>query len=61
MTSHNIKVIAAAAIEQGYAILTENLRHFEKIPELVVKRIYSAALASLPRKCRTPGARECLQ
>jgi predicted nucleic acid-binding protein len=24
--------IAAAAIEQGYAVLTENLRHFEKVP-----------------------------
>jgi predicted nucleic acid-binding protein len=32
-------MIAAAAIEQGYAILTENLRHFEKIPGLVVKRM----------------------
>jgi predicted nucleic acid-binding protein len=27
----NKDLIAAAAIEQGYAILTENLRHFEKI------------------------------
>jgi tRNA(fMet)-specific endonuclease VapC len=35
----NDLMIAAAAIEQGYAILTENLRHFEKIPGLVVKRI----------------------
>lgn len=28
----NDLLIAAAAIEQGYAILTENMRHFEKIP-----------------------------
>jgi predicted nucleic acid-binding protein len=35
----NDLMIAAAAIEQGYAILTENLRHFEKIPGLVVKRM----------------------
>ena len=28
----NDLMIAAAAIEQGYAILTENLRHFERIP-----------------------------
>jgi len=34
----NDLMIAAAAIEQGYAILTENLRHFEKIPGLAVKR-----------------------
>ena len=25
-----------AAIEQGYAVLTENLRHFQKIPNLTV-------------------------
>jgi tRNA(fMet)-specific endonuclease VapC len=35
----NDLMIAAAAMEQGYAILTENLRHFEKIPGLVVKRL----------------------
>ena len=35
----NDLMIAAASIEQGYAILTENLRHFEKIPGLVVKRM----------------------
>ena len=29
-------MIAAAAIEQGYALLTENLRHFHKIPGLKV-------------------------
>ncbi len=29
-------LIAAAAIEQGYAVLTENLRHFEKIPGIQV-------------------------
>jgi predicted nucleic acid-binding protein len=28
----NDLMIAAAAIEQGYAILTENLRHFQMIP-----------------------------
>jgi predicted nucleic acid-binding protein len=39
MLPFNDLMIAAAAIEQGYAILTENLRHFEKIPGLVVKRI----------------------
>ena len=32
----NDLLIAAAAIEQGYAILTENRRHFEKIPGLRV-------------------------
>jgi predicted nucleic acid-binding protein len=32
----NDLLIAAAAIEQGYAILTENLRHFQKIPGLTV-------------------------
>jgi len=29
-------MIAAAAIEQGYAVLTVNRRHFEKIPGLTV-------------------------
>jgi predicted nucleic acid-binding protein len=32
-------LIAAAAIEQGYAVLTENLRHFEKIPGLHVLKL----------------------
>ncbi len=32
----NDLLIAAAAIEQGYAILTDNLRHFQKIPGLTV-------------------------
>jgi tRNA(fMet)-specific endonuclease VapC len=32
----NDLMIAAAAIEQGYAILTGNLRHFLKIPGLTV-------------------------
>jgi predicted nucleic acid-binding protein len=32
----NDLLIAAAAIEQGYAVLTENIRHFRKIPGLVV-------------------------
>jgi predicted nucleic acid-binding protein len=31
--------IGAAALEQGYAVATLNVRHFEKIPGLVVKRI----------------------
>jgi tRNA(fMet)-specific endonuclease VapC len=29
-------MIAAAALEQGYAVLTTNLRHFQKIPNLIV-------------------------
>jgi predicted nucleic acid-binding protein len=29
-------MIGAAALEQGYAILTRNLRHFQKIPDLTV-------------------------
>lgn len=29
-------MIAVAAIEQGYAVLTGNLRHFQKIPGLTV-------------------------
>ncbi len=29
-------MIAAAAIEQGYAVLTGNVRHFQKIPGLIV-------------------------
>jgi predicted nucleic acid-binding protein len=32
----NDLMIAVAAIEQGYAVLTGNLRHFRKIPGLVV-------------------------
>ncbi len=35
----NDLLIAAAAIEQGYAVLTENLRHFEKIPGLRVVKL----------------------
>jgi tRNA(fMet)-specific endonuclease VapC len=31
-------LIAAAAIEQGYAVLTGNVRHFEKIPGVKVVR-----------------------
>jgi predicted nucleic acid-binding protein len=31
--------IGAAALEQSYAVATLNLRHFEKIPGLVVRRI----------------------
>jgi predicted nucleic acid-binding protein len=31
--------IGTAALEQGYAVATLNVRHFEKIPGLVVKRI----------------------
>ena len=29
-------MIAAAALEQGYGVLTTNLRHFQKIPNLTV-------------------------
>lgn len=32
----NDLMIAAAAIEQGYAVLTGNVRHFQKIPGLQV-------------------------
>ena len=32
----NDLIIAAAAIEQGYAVLTGNVRHFQKIPGLTV-------------------------
>jgi len=32
----NDLLIAAAALEQGYAVLTENQRHFQKIPGLTV-------------------------
>ncbi len=35
----NDLMIAAAAIEQGYAVLTENLRHFEKIPGVPVLKL----------------------
>jgi tRNA(fMet)-specific endonuclease VapC len=35
----NDLLIAAAAIEQNYAVLTENLRHFEKIPGLRVLKL----------------------
>jgi predicted nucleic acid-binding protein len=30
--------IGAPAIEQGYAVATLNIRHFQKIPSLVVKQ-----------------------
>jgi predicted nucleic acid-binding protein len=32
----NDLMIAAAAIEQGYAVLTGNLRHFQMVPGLTV-------------------------
>jgi predicted nucleic acid-binding protein len=32
----NDLIIAVSAIEQGYAVLTGNLRHFRKIPGLKV-------------------------
>ena len=35
----NDLLIAAAAIEQGYAVLTENLRHFEKIPGIQILKL----------------------
>ena len=34
----NDLVIAAAAIEQGYAVLTGNVRHFHKIPDWLSSR-----------------------
>jgi predicted nucleic acid-binding protein len=37
----NDLLIAAAAIEQGYAVLTHNLRHFERVPGLKVLRLQS--------------------
>ena len=36
----NDLLIAAAAIEQGYAILTENVRHFERVPGLQVMKLF---------------------
>jgi tRNA(fMet)-specific endonuclease VapC len=36
MLPFNDLMIAAAALEQGYAVLTGNVRHFQKIPDLVV-------------------------
>jgi len=35
----NDLLIAAAAIEQGYAVLTENLHHFGKIPGVQVVKL----------------------
>ena len=35
----NDLMIAASAIEQGYAILTENVRHFEKIPGIRILKL----------------------
>ena len=35
----NDLLIAAAAAEQGYAVLTENLRHFERIPGVQVLKL----------------------
>ncbi len=35
----NDLLIAAAALEQGYAVLTDNLRHFQKIPGLNVVQL----------------------
>ncbi len=35
----NDLLIAAVAIEQGYAVLTENLRHFERIPGVRAVRL----------------------
>lgn len=31
-------LIAATALAHGYAVLTHNLRHFERVPDLVVHR-----------------------
>jgi tRNA(fMet)-specific endonuclease VapC len=35
----NDLLVAAAAIEQGYAVLTENLRHFEKVPGVRILKL----------------------
>lgn len=35
----NDLLIAAAAIEQGYAIVTDNVRHFEKMPGLQIVKL----------------------
>ena len=35
----NDLLIAAAAMEQGYGVLTENLRHFERIPGVQVLKL----------------------
>jgi predicted nucleic acid-binding protein len=32
-------LVAVAAIEQGYAVLTENLRHFERVPGIRVLKL----------------------
>jgi tRNA(fMet)-specific endonuclease VapC len=34
----NDLMIAVAAIEQGYSVLTVNLRHFQRVPDLAVVR-----------------------
>jgi predicted nucleic acid-binding protein len=31
--------IGASAIEQGYAVATRNIRHFQLIPDLLLKRL----------------------
>lgn len=36
MLPFNDLLIAAGAMEQGYAVLTANLRHFQKVPGLTV-------------------------
>ena len=36
----NDLLIGVAALEQGYAVLTENTRHFEKIPGLQVLKLF---------------------
>jgi tRNA(fMet)-specific endonuclease VapC len=36
----NDLLIATAAIEQGYAILTQNVRHFERVPGLQVLKLF---------------------
>jgi predicted nucleic acid-binding protein len=34
----NDLIIAATAVTRGYSVLTHNLRHFERIPGLIVRR-----------------------
>jgi predicted nucleic acid-binding protein len=36
--AQNDAMIAATALAYGYAMLTHNIRHFERVPGLVVQR-----------------------
>jgi tRNA(fMet)-specific endonuclease VapC len=37
MIGPNDLLIAATALTYGYSVLTENLRHFERVPDLIVQ------------------------